>query len=100
MTLVQGLVPVHRLHPVLRVLGIPASTYYGWRTAERDPCERARTDAALLAEIRAVHERSGGTYGSPRVHAMLTCRGHRVGRKRVERLMRTNGIQGAFLRRR
>lgn len=99
MTLVEQLAPVHGLHPVLAVLGIAASTCYGWRPAQRAPCERAREDAVQLEEIRAVHERSGGTYGSPRVDAMLTRRDRRVGRKRVERLMRTHRLQGAFLRR-
>jgi hypothetical protein len=28
----------------------------------------------LLAEIGAIHDRSGGTYGSPRVHAALRTR--------------------------
>jgi putative transposase len=52
----------------------------------------------LLAEITAIHDRSGGTYGSPRVHATLQRRGVHVSRKRVERLMRDAGLAGAFLR--
>ena len=55
---------------------------------------------SALERIRAVHERSGGTYGAPRVHAQLRRDGIRVGRKRVERLMRQAGLQGAFLRKR
>ncbi|QBS38828.1 IS3 family transposase [Nocardia sp. CS682] len=35
----------------------------------------------MLAEIVDIHTNSGGTYGSPRVHAMLRRRGIRVGRK-------------------
>lgn len=53
-----------------------------------------------MAEITEIHERSGGTYGSPRVHAVLTRRGRSVSRKRVERLMRQHRLQGAFLRKR
>ncbi|MFF2397422.1 IS3 family transposase [Nocardia sp. NPDC058114] len=51
-----------------------------------------------MAEIVDIHTSSGGTYGSPRVHAILARRGFSVGRKRVERLMRGAGLQGAFLR--
>ncbi|MFF7945211.1 IS3 family transposase [Nocardia gamkensis] len=42
----------------------------------------------MLAEIVDIHTSSGGTYGSPRIHAMLRRRGISIGRKRVERLMR------------
>ncbi|WP_433556043.1 IS3 family transposase [Pseudonocardia xinjiangensis] len=52
----------------------------------------------LIAEIAAIHDRSGGTYGSPRVHATLRRRSVHVSRKRVERLMREAGVAGAFLR--
>jgi transposase InsO family protein len=60
---------------------------------------RVRSDAQLAVEIAAEHKRSRGIYGSPRVHLELRARGVRVGRKRVERLMRTNGIKGRQKRR-
>ena len=86
---------------VLRVLGIPASTYYGWRARRVNPSQRQRDDTELLGlidEIRGEHE-FAATYGSPRVWLELRRRGVRVGRKRVERIMRVNGRQGAYLRR-
>ncbi|MBF6271632.1 transposase [Nocardia farcinica] len=57
-------------------------------------------DQALPAEIVDIHTSSGGTHGSARVHAMLARRGISVGRKRVERVLRGAGLQGAFLRKR
>jgi putative transposase len=88
------------VEPILRVLEIPVSTFYGWEAQQRRPCQRQRQDAWLLGKIRAVHGRSGGTYGAPRVHAQLRRDGVRTSRKRVERLMATHGLQGAFLRKR
>ncbi|MEV6059965.1 IS3 family transposase [Nocardia asteroides] len=88
-------------HPVellLRVLGIAPSTYYGWRKRAQQPSDRQTADTELLAEIVDIHTSSGGTYGSPRVHATLRRRDIHVGRKRVERLMRGAQLQGAFLR--
>ncbi|TQC41840.1 hypothetical protein EEB14_52295 [Rhodococcus sp. WS4] len=82
---------------VLRVLGIPASTYYDWRAQRASPSPRRRGDAELLAlivEIRGGHE-FAATYGSPRVWLELRRRGVRVGRKRVERIMREIGLRGA-----
>jgi transposase InsO family protein len=99
MTLVNELRDRFGVEPILRVINVRTSTYYGWVKRQTDPCERTVVDQALLADITAVHERSGGTYGSPRVHATLARRGIHVGRKRVERLMRTHRLQGAFLRR-
>ncbi|WP_433520414.1 IS3 family transposase [Nocardia pseudovaccinii] len=85
---------------VLRVLGIASSTFYEWRKRTITPSARQLADEELLAEIVDIHTSSGGTYGSPRVHAMLVRRGIGVSRKRVERLMRSAGLQGAFGRRR
>ncbi|MZE75693.1 IS3 family transposase [Streptomyces xinghaiensis] len=87
------------VEPVLRELSIPSSTYYRWRQAETEPCERRRRDAELTGKIWQVHADSGGTYGTPRVHAVLQREGVHVGRKRVERLMRQAGLAGINPRR-
>lgn len=81
-----------------RLLGVSASGYYAW--SQRPRCGRARADEALLAQIRAIHVRSRGTYGAPRVHAELSAAGTRVSRKRVARLMREAGLAGVSRRRR
>ena len=79
-----------------RLLGVSPSGYYAW--TERQPSRRAQTDAALVAEIRAAHAASRGTYGAPRIHADLTAKGIRVGRKRIARLMSATGIAGVSRR--
>jgi len=86
---------------VLRVLDVPESTYYGWRARQVTPSRRELDDAALLEQILKIHaaHEFAATYGSPRVWLELRRQGVRVGRKRVERLMRQHGLQGAHLRR-
>ena len=62
-------------------------------------CTRRRRDLELTGKICAIHRRSRETYGAPNIHAELADdHGIRVGRKRVARLMRGNGIRGATLR--
>jgi putative transposase len=99
MTFVQAHRDRFGVEPILRVLEIPTSTFYGWVDQQRHPSRRTQDDQILLGKIQAVHTRSGGTYGAPRVHAQLRRDGVRVARKRVERLMAQHGLQGAFLRR-
>jgi putative transposase len=82
-----------------RHLGVSKSGYYAWR--DRRPSQRAVADAELTNTICAIHERSRGTYGAPRVHAELRLDHHiACGRKRVARLMRTAGLEGIHRRRR
>jgi putative transposase len=73
-----------------RVLGVSRSGYYAWKG--RLPSERARANEALLVEIRAAHQRSRRTYGSPRIHAYLRRKGRFCGRNRVARLMQQHQI--------
>ena len=82
--------------PLLAAIGEPVSTYYD--RLDRKPSARAVADAAVVERIEAIWERSRRSYGAPRLHAMLARDGIRVGRKRVERLMRQSGIQGVHLR--
>ena len=72
------------------MLEVSRSGFYAW--AERPESERARSDRALAVEVAAVHAKSKRRYGSPRVHRDLKAQGHRVGEKRIARLMRQEGL--------
>jgi len=88
------------LYPVrvlCAVLAVSRSGYYAW--IDRPKPARTTADAQLAVAIAAAHQRSRATYGSPRVHVDLHAQGFRVGRKRIERLMRERGIQGRRKRR-
>ena len=80
-----------------RLLRVSASGFYAWQ--KRPESSRSRDNRSLLADIRAIHEKSTGTYGSVRVRAELAENGHPCGRHRVARLMRMAGLQGIPKRR-
>jgi putative transposase len=80
-----------------RVLDVSPSGFWAW--SKRPPSARACADVELTDTIRAVHTRSRGTYGMPRVHAELRDTGTRCSRKRVARLMRAAGLEGVHRRR-
>ncbi len=81
------------VEPICRVLGVSASAYYQRATGEQSA--RAVEDRRLLERIRALHAANYYAYGSRRMWKALTRAGEQVGRGRIERLMRTNGLQGA-----
>jgi putative transposase len=80
-----------------RLLGISPSGFYGW--LKRPRSKRAESDGKLLKRIREIHLHSRSTYGAPRIHAELRDEGIRVGKKRVQRLMKAAGLAGASRRR-
>jgi len=89
-------VPVSR---ACELLGVSRSGYHKWRT--RPPSDRALSDAWLTEKITEIHKANRRVYGAPRVHAELRLQyGIRVGRKRVERLMRQGGLSGLIPKKR
>ena len=81
------------VEPICEALGVSASAYYHRATGKLS--ERRIEDERLLELIRRIHERNYFAYGSWRMWKALGRAGEEVGRGRVERLMRANGIQGA-----
>jgi putative transposase len=88
----------HSISLMCRLLGISRSGFHAWQP--RPPSDRALADAWLGERIATIHRASRGTYGARRVHAALRQEGIRVGRKRVERLMRARRLTGAVPRKR
>jgi len=86
--------PIDRMCDLLEV---SASGYYAWK--HRGPSRRQLDDMVLLAHIRAHFETSRSTYGSPRMHAELREENLTVGRHRIARLMRDNGLKANQKRR-
>lgn len=57
-------------------------------------------DRELLERIRRIHAESRGIYGAPRIQAALRELGVRASRRRIGRLMKTDGLRGVCRRRR
>ena len=80
------------------VLGVSASGYFEHQRRRRirqpsKPGGGRLSNEALLAHIRAIHAEVKGEYGWPRAWKELRARGIRVGKERVQRLMRLHGIR-------
>jgi transposase InsO family protein len=73
-------------------LAVSRSGYYAW--AARKPGRRAQANRQLEEKIAALFRASRESYGSPRITAALRLTGPSCNHKRVERLMRQQGLQG------
>lgn len=80
------------------LLKVSRAAFYARRAGKPGP--RAVRDAELTEQITVIHTTSRGTYGAPRVHAVLKREGAGCGRRRVARLMRAAGLTGRHRRRR
>jgi putative transposase len=94
---VSAFIAEHRgrfgVEPICETLGVSASAYYQRATGQRSA--RAVEDERLLGRISELHAANYYAYGSRRMWKALRRAGEQPGRGRVERLMRTHGIQGA-----
>jgi len=94
---VSAFIEEHRerfgVEPICETLGVSASAYYHRATGQRSA--RQLEDERLLGVVCELHARNYYAYGSRRMWKALLRSGENVGRSRVERLMRQNGLQGA-----
>ena len=79
------------------VLGVSRAGFYA--TRRRPVPARRRADQQLAVHVAAAHAASRRRYGSPRVYRELQAQGHEVGRHRVARLMREQGLRARAKRR-
>lgn len=80
-----------------RLLGVSRSGYYAAKT--RPESTRSKNDRVLLQQIKRVHARSKGVYGSPRIKAELADEGYQAGRHKIAQLMRLERLRGIPKRR-
>jgi len=79
------------LRPMCKALQVSQSGYQAWR---KRPLSDRKIDALrLLQLIEKIHLGSRETYGSPRIHAVLSGKGETCDKGKVARLMRKHGIR-------
>ena len=74
-----------------KVLEVSRSGYYAWKN--RPKSARSLENEELSGLIREIHQKSRRVYGSRKVKKELEDRGKRVNHKRVERLMKKEGLR-------
>lgn len=85
------------LERMSHVFNVSRSGYYRFIKAELSA--RAEENKRLLTEIKMIHTQSRQTYGSPRIHAVLSHQDEHCSRNRVARLMREAGLQAKMKKR-
>jgi len=88
----------HNVKRACELLQVSRAAFYARRSGRPGP--RAVRDAELGEKIAEVHQNSRGTYGAPRIPAVLQRQGEDCGRRRIARQMRNAGLQGRYRRRR
>jgi putative transposase len=77
---------------LVKRLNVARSGYYAWLQRQANPGPRATEDDEIAGAIERVFRAHRCRYGSPRIHQELREAGRHIGRKRVERLMRREGL--------
>jgi transposase InsO family protein len=85
------------IESMCRVFKVTRSGFHAF--CSRPESRRSKEDEELATEIRAAFDESRQSYGALRIRESLQRKGHRVGRHRVERLMRREGLRAAAPRR-
>lgn len=67
---------------------VSRSGYYDYKQRGGEKAQRQ----ALVCRVKAIHEETGGSYGSRRMAKQLQAEGHTVGRYQTRSLMRQAGV--------
>ena len=74
-------------------LDVSKSGYYKWRKSRPARNAKIQRDYELARKIEAIHMGSKNVYGSPTIHGVLKGIEPNVSRRKIERLMKENGIR-------
>lgn len=77
---------------VCTALSVSRSGYYAYQHRKKHPGKREAFNKDLLFKIQALYLEHRKRYGSPKITKCLCKIGHTVNHKRVERLMRKDGL--------
>lgn len=88
----------YQLQMLCNVFCVSKSGYCEWK--RRIPSLRAQANSTLVGEIRSIHAKSFGAYGSPRIYESLKQCGRIIGLERIRRLMQVNRIIGRHRKKR
>jgi putative transposase len=80
------------VEPICDVLQVAPSTYYA--AVKRPPSSRRLEDEKLSVELRRVYDENQEVYGAEKLWTQMNREGIEVGRDRVARLMRAQGLAG------
>lgn len=80
----------HSVALCCRLLEISSSGYYDW--AKRGLSNRKKRDGKLKAKILSIFGKSKSNYGSPRIYRSLKAQGEKIGKDKVAKLMKEEGL--------
>jgi putative transposase len=80
-------------HPVKLCSELLKTSYSGFRGwIKRKPSARQKRDGELKAKILSIFDKSKKNYGSPRIKKSLELQGEKVGKDKVAKLMKEEGL--------
>jgi len=96
--MIEELSKAYPVGALCRAVQVARSGYYGWLKGKEPAREVANGE--LVEQIKTIYAAKRGTYGSPRITHELRRAGQKYNHKRVERLMRQQGLKGRTGKRR
>jgi putative transposase len=96
--MIEELSKDHAVRDLCEFLGVSRGGYYAWR--EEKESARDQANREVLRQIKEVFQAKRERYGSPRITEELRRSGRLCNHKRVERLMREEGLKARSSKRR